>query len=139
MTALTCDDVRDLAASYVLGALERDEELEVTEHLRTCPDVHAEVRELAEMTPFLDQTLPQVEPPASLRGRILAAAAEDLAARRGPAAVATPTTIPTARRGSGQVISLDAARARRRDWRGWGAAVAAAIAIVALGAWNVVT
>src|SRR5690242_16876036 len=102
MTALTCDDVRDLAAPYVLGALERDEERDVTEHLRTCTDVHAEVRELAEVTPFLDQTIPQVEPPPSLRGRILAAAAEDLAARRRQGAVATPTATATGRTETGR-------------------------------------
>jgi anti-sigma factor RsiW len=152
---LTCDEIRDLAPAYVLGALERDEEAAVTEHLRTCPDIHQEVANLGEMTAYLDETIPLVEPPASLRSRILAAAADDLAARRGaeaaaptvaaptpkptrspaPAPPATSTTAP--RETADRVISLDAARARRRNWGAWVVGLAAVLAIVALGAWNV--
>jgi len=172
--ALSCDEIRDLAPAYVLGALERDEEAAVTEHLLGCPDVHREVAELGEMTAYLDETIPLVEPPPSLRGRILAAAADDLAARdpsvpsavtgktaddvaaRGAAdAAATVTTPPSATRSmastvpsrsvasrpsaasADRVISLDEARTRRRDWRGWALGVAAVVAIVALGAWNI--
>jgi anti-sigma factor RsiW len=150
---LTCDEIRDLAPAYVLGALERDEEAAVTEHLRTCPDVHREVAELGEMTAYLDETIPLVEPPASLRGRILAAAADDLATRQAadaPApAVTTPTPKPaplsataapartTSRETADRVISLDDARARRRNWGAWVVGLAAVLAIVALGAWNV--
>src|SRR3972149_4970324 len=79
---LTCERVRDLAPAYVLGALERDEELAVAEHLRTCSDAHEEVAELGAVVPYLSDTVPLVEPPASLRGRILSAAADDLAARQ---------------------------------------------------------
>jgi anti-sigma factor RsiW len=149
---LTCDEIRDLAPAYVLGALERDEEAAVTEHLRTCPDVHREVAELGEMTAYLDETIPLVEPPASLRGRILAAAADDLATRQAadaPApAVTTPTPKPaplsataaparTTSRETADRVSLDDARARRRNWGAWVVGLAAVLAIVALGAWNV--
>src|SRR5690242_15943690 len=91
---LSCDEIRDLAPAFVLGALERDEEAAVTEHLLACPDVHREVAELGEMTAYLDETIPLVEPPASLRGRILAAAADELAARQAANAPAPPATAP---------------------------------------------
>jgi hypothetical protein len=191
MISLTCDDVRDLAPAYVLGALERAEELAVTEHLLDCPNVHAEVAELGGVVPYLAETVPLVEPPASLRGRILIAAADDLAARRSrpadslteadtltaaefeeqqaatdaaldAAAIAAtasagvpPTELPPigplGRSGvgpirpsggpstTGTVVSFDAARARRRDLRTWALGIAAAFAIVALGAWGVAT
>src|SRR5829696_5041441 len=87
---MTCDEIRDLAPAYVLGALERDEERAVAEHLRTCPDVHAEIAELGSVVPYLDETVPLVEPPASLRERILSAAADDLAITR-----VTPSTAPS--------------------------------------------
>src|SRR3954447_9743665 len=134
MTALTCDEVRDLAPAFVLGALERDEEATVAEHVRDCPDAHAEIVELGSVVPYLDETVPLVEPPASLKGRILAAAAADLEARGAEGAVtalpasrvtAVPTgravgpSRPTSPASAGNVVSLDAARARRRDPRIW--------------------
>src|SRR6185369_15642863 len=96
MNDMTCDEIRDLAPAYVLGALERDVEQAVAEHLLTCPDVHAEIAELGSVVGYLAETVELVEPPASLRDRIQSAAAGDLAARNasataGPAAVAEPT------------------------------------------------
>lgn len=135
MNELTCDEIRDLAPAYVLGALERDEEAAVTEHLRDCPDAHAEMRELGEVTAYLDATVPIVEPPPSLRGRILAAAAGDLAARQATGAPARPVSVPLPL--PDRVSPIDRARARRRDWRAWTVGLAAALAIIALGAWNV--
>jgi len=153
---MTCEDIRDIAPAYVLGALERDEERAVTEHLRTCADPHLEVATLGQVTSYLDESIPLVEPPASLRSRIMAAAADDLATRRAaveqPRTSATaPTPIPlrptspdaaapatTRRPTDGNVVSMADAR-RRRDWRTWAVGIAAALAIVALGGWNVVT
>jgi hypothetical protein len=130
-----------------------------------CTDAHAELEELGGVVGYLGEAVPLVEPPASLRGRVLAAAAADQAATRGSAAAVTeptapprptalpgtpstdgPMTRPTDAAGltatptappAGTVVSLDAARARRRDWRPWVLGLAAVIAIVALGAWNV--
>ena len=168
---MTCDEIRDLAPAYVLGALERDEELAVAEHLRTCPDAHAEMAELGGVVPYLDETVPLEEPPPALRDRIMAAAAEDLASRPGaPAVASTPAgagspaagrapavpstpgeapqsiatapsagvTLPPARPAEpARVIPISAARGRNR--RAWALGFAAVFAIVALGAWNVVT
>ena len=43
---LTCDEVRDLAASFVLGALDAAEADAVRAHLASCADPHAEIAEL---------------------------------------------------------------------------------------------
>jgi anti-sigma factor RsiW len=42
---LTCDDVREMAGSFVLGALVPDEEAEVRAHLASCADAHVEIAE----------------------------------------------------------------------------------------------
>ena len=64
---MTCDEVRDLAPAYVLGALEADEERLVAEHLETCSEDHAEFSELGSVVPYLGDLVPLVEPPADLR------------------------------------------------------------------------
>jgi anti-sigma-K factor RskA len=115
---LHCADASDVAASFVLGALEAAEMDAVRQHLAGCPEAHAEFAELGSVVPALFETVDIVEPPAALRDRILAAAAAD----RAPAVVA-------ARRG-GWLSGF-----RRPVWAG--IAVAAALALVALGAWNV--
>ena len=91
MAGLTCDDARDLAASYVLGALELAEARAVAEHLATCPEAHDEFAALGGVLPYLAETVELVEPPAALRSRILAAAALELATRGGAeSGVASP-------------------------------------------------
>jgi anti-sigma-K factor RskA len=76
--ALTCDEVRDLAAGFVLDALEAGEMDAVRAHLADCTDLHAEIAELASGLPALWETVAPVEPPATLKSRLLAAAAADL-------------------------------------------------------------
>ena len=87
---MTHETARGLAAAYVLGALEPAEEAAVREHLQTCAEPHDEFAELGGVVPYLVELpgLELVEPPASLRDRIMAAAAADLAERT---ATASPT------------------------------------------------
>ena len=73
MSALTCDQVRDLAAGFVLGALEPASMHDVRDHLATCPEPHPEMAELGGVVPYLAESVEPVEPPVELRGRILAA------------------------------------------------------------------
>ena len=70
---LHCTDVEDLAASFVLGALEPDEAAAVRAHLAACPEAHAEMVELGSVVPALFETVEPVAPPPALKGRILAA------------------------------------------------------------------
>jgi anti-sigma factor RsiW len=138
---LSCDQVRDLAPGFVLGALEPAEMSAVRDHLGTCPEAHAEFAELGGVIPYLAESLEPVPPPAALRGRVLAAVAAEAAARTtasGPAAV-VPAAVPTTRPApaAAPVVSLGVERARRRSPLWWIAAVAAVLVIAGLGTWNV--
>ncbi len=136
---LTCDEVRELAAAYVLGALDPAEEAAVREHLSTCPEAHEEMAELGGVLPALAVSVPLIEPPSGLKARIMAAAAADLAARGGestattagvmPAAPATPATAPVAFPGPAEREAR-----RRTSAASWVLRIAAVVAIVTLGA-----
>jgi anti-sigma-K factor RskA len=170
---LTCDEVRDLAASFVLGALDADEMDAVRAHLASCPEAHAEFEELGSVLPALAASVPLVEPPAALKGRVMAAAAVDLASRApaatatAPAAAATapaeplaatPTatvaapaeqvaSAPTATAGApAEAVAFPSAAEReartaaraRTSPAAWALRIAAVVAIVVLGGWNLV-
>lgn len=144
---LSCDDVRDRAASFVLGALNSDEADAVRAHLASCADPHAEMAELGSVLNVLAESVPVVEPPAALKDRILAAAAADLEARgRGavaaagpiapvapeaasPAAPAAPAAFPTA-------LERQQRAADRSGIASWAMRIAAVLAIALLGGWG---
>lgn len=141
-SSMTCDLARDLAAGYVIGALEPSEEAAVREHLRTCPQPHDEFAELGGVVPYLAEgDIELVEPPAALRDRIMAAAAADLAARS-----ARPITDVAAPRRTSTVadsapiafpsVAEREARARATGRIAWAMRIAAVVAIVVLGGWN---
>jgi hypothetical protein len=156
-TSLTCDEIRDLAPMFVTGALDPDDMAAVREHLADCDDAHAEVLGLGEAATALLESVEPVEPPASIKPRLLAAAEADLAAGRHPS-TAAPERVPAAApaiepatqvasavaadgaRTDGPATSppvdLAAERSRRGSRFGWVLAAAAVIAVVALGAWN---
>lgn len=152
---LSCDEVRDLAASFVLGALEADEADAVRAHVGSCADPHSEMAELGGVLPVLVETVPLVEPPVALKDRIMAAAAADLEARRrvaapkdvavpevaaaapvaaAPAVSAAPGTAP---RAFPSATEREARAARRTASVGmWALRIAAVLAIAVLGGWN---
>ncbi|MCC6832744.1 MAG: anti-sigma factor [Thermoleophilia bacterium] len=88
---LSCTDVDDLAALYVLDALGTPEATEVASHLADHPDRHPAFREMAGVTPFLAESVPPLAPPPDLRGRVLGAIA---ATPQLPAAPVTPAVTP---------------------------------------------
>ena len=151
---LTCDDVRDLAAGFVLGALDAEEAAAVREHLAECPEAHAEIHELGGVVPYLADALAPIEPSARLRERLLQAAAADRPAARQPTASATPAAAappapapsagpPTAGPPTVTPIRFPSAaeRERRAATRAgrlgtWAPRIAAVLAIGVLGAWN---
>lgn len=63
-------------AGLAAHALEPDEEIDVLEHLPRCPSCRAALREAERVLAGLGTSIEQVDPPASLRGMILAEAAE---------------------------------------------------------------
>ena len=125
----------------MLNALEPDEEEAVREHLRACPLSHEEFADLGSVVPALAETLEPVEPPAALKGRILAAAADDLAARTvvpaTAAASAAAPPVPAAPPPVPEPIQIDSRR--RPSPVSWFLVAAAGIAIVALVAVNLLT
>ncbi|MEO5885911.1 MAG: anti-sigma factor [Candidatus Limnocylindrales bacterium] len=149
---LTCDEIRDLAAPFVLGALEADEAEAVRAHLVSCPDAHAEFVELAAVMPVLAAIAPEVQPPAELKSRILAAAAADMRARSATATVpivgagpvvtapapspaATPDATPVPFPNAAEREVRAASRARP-GLGSWGLRIAAVLAIAVVGGWN---
>jgi anti-sigma-K factor RskA len=144
---MTHEEALELAPAYVLGALSREEEAAVREHLGACQLSHAEIDELGGVVPALIEAelaeIELVEPPASLRDRIMAAAAADLAERTGgavtpPAPVAAPPAAPGAPPipfPSAEERSARSAR-RRTGAFDWALRIAAVIAIVAAGAYG---
>jgi hypothetical protein len=136
---LTCDQVRDLAAGFVLDALDPAEAAAVREHLAGCSEPHAEFAEMGGVIPALQTAIPVVEPPASLKTRLMAAAAADLEARRArPADVPSPVQAPMAPVPAPSADGVIRPFPRRAtSLRGWALGIAAVLAIVALGGWNI--
>ena len=140
---LTHDEAVELAAPYVLGALEPDDEAAVREHLRTCPESHAEFEELGSVVPALAEAVEPAEPSPALKSRILAAAAAE---RTGPApvvsapVVSAPVVSPpvvAAPVAAEMPIPIDSRRAPSPV--SWFLVAAAGIAVVALVAVNLLT
>ena len=68
---MTHDELRDLSGGYALGALSEAERRAFEAHLSTCPECAEEVRGFAAVAAGLAQGVPQVDPPAALRERVL--------------------------------------------------------------------
>jgi anti-sigma-K factor RskA len=127
---MTHEQVLDLAAPFVLGALTPEEERAVREHLATCSLSHDELAELGSVVVALAESVEVVEPPAALRDRVMAAAARDLETS-GPAA---PQPIVRPAPPTPDVVAIRPARRPAR--LGWVLGLAAVLVIAALGAWN---
>jgi anti-sigma-K factor RskA len=126
---MTHEQVLDLAAVYVLGALEPDEERAVREHLATCSLPHEELAELGAVVSALAESVELVEPPPALRERIMVTAARDLEQRR--AGAGRPISTPVE-----EAVIPALPPARRPSRLGWALGLAAVLVIAALGAWN---
>jgi anti-sigma-K factor RskA len=113
-TPMSHGEFEELAAGYVLGALEPDDEHAFQQHLGGCPICEASVRELEAVVGELAYSAPPVEPPdtvwAGIRREIRAEAVR-------------PSPIARPRGGSGRPA-------------GWLVAAAAVLAVVALSLWN---
>ena len=72
---LSCSDVDDLSALYVLDALGAAEAAEVAAHLADHGAAHPTFVEMAGVTPFLAESIEPVAPPPDLRARVMGAVA----------------------------------------------------------------
>jgi anti-sigma-K factor RskA len=113
-TPMSHGEFEELAAGYVLGALEPDDEHVFRRHLDGCDACEATVRELEEVSGRLAYAAPQLEPPDTVWAGIRRQIRSD-AAGRGPVA---------------------GARGRGPRLLGALAAAAAILLVVALSAWN---
>lgn len=123
---LDCTRADELAGAAALGALDPDEAQAITQHVATCDQPHAELRDLLGSDAILALALEPVTPDPTLRSRVMASAA------------ATPQEHST------PAPDRDSALSARRPWVRWssaglwrGLAGAGAVVIIALGAWNI--
>ena len=98
---MTCAEFTALVEDYVTGGLEPAERAALDEHADGCADCRRRLRALQEATAAVWLTLPQRDPPAALRSRILHAART-----QAPPVAAVP--IPLPRRRSRPRFSLTA-------------------------------
>jgi len=84
------------AAAYVLGAMDEPEAQAFGRHLRTCAACQAEVENLEGAVAALPAMVPQLEPPATLRKRVMAEVRAD-GQRRSPAAGRFPPSLAWSR------------------------------------------
>jgi anti-sigma-K factor RskA len=93
------DAYRDDLATYALGALKEGEASDLRRHLDRCEECREHLRWLQPAVDVLPRTVPQIEPPSSLRKRVM-------------------TTVRAESRDARDAARADA---RRSSWRGWGA------------------
>ena len=85
---MNCAEVQELIELHALGALPREEALDVRAHLRECAECRAHGEASRRMAQLLRLTPLELDPPAGLRERVLAAARAELRADE-PAGQAT--------------------------------------------------
>lgn len=126
------DVIREASGLYVLGTLEASERAAFEAHLATCEACGAEVRSLRSVADALPFGAVQVDPPAALRARILAA----VGAPGASPASSAQTVVPFAPKPKPVISNMTETERRephsRAFWAGW--ISAAAMLIVAAGA-----
>ena len=140
---LRCADVLELSGAFVLGALSPEEASAVRQHLAECPEAHAEIAELGSVLPALFESVEPLAPPMGLKARILQAAAADTqraddsqqASDTRPAVEPERTLKPFPEADTGRRGFNPGSIFRRPVWAA--VAMAAVVAAVALGAWNI--
>lgn len=90
MTTRSHDEYKDNIGAYVLGALPELEVELLERHLAGCESCRAEVEELRPVTTALARSVPQVEPPASLKSSLMAVVHAEAEARAGSVREARP-------------------------------------------------
>jgi anti-sigma-K factor RskA len=124
-TPMSHSEYEELAAGYVLGALEPDDEHVFRRHLEGCAACEANVRELEAVVGELAYAAPQVEPPDTVWAGIRREIRPEAARRP---AVPRPDT-------AGAVAGTGRRRRGLRVLPGL-AAAAAILLVVALSVWN---
>lgn len=103
--------VEDLIPAYALGILEPEEVDAVERHLESCPPCRALAESYRAVPTDLLYAVPQVAPPPSLRDRVLARIAEQVA----PVPAETAAPLPTPRQRTGLARFLESLFGGSRD------------------------
>lgn len=144
-SALSCDEVTELAGLYVLDALEAADREIMREHLATCQQAHAEFAQLGGVVPALAALAEPVDAPPELKSRILAAMEREAAAANAGQAIQADASMRTPQPFSVRETERAArpapifALAGRRPWS-WasvGVAVAAVLIVAVVGVWAI--
>lgn len=121
---MNCHEVDELIGAFALGAMDAKEEVALRAHLATCDQPHAELHEALGAGLLLAASLDPVSPQPAVRDRLMATIERTPQALQPDVAAAQP-----------------AARRSRREWRSIGVArplaLAAVVALLAVGLWNV--
>jgi anti-sigma-K factor RskA len=125
-TPMSHSEYEELAAGYVLGALEPDDEHVFQRHLDGCPICEANVRELEAVVGELAHAVPPVDPPDTVWAGIRREIRSE-AVRRAPAPAQVQAPAPPRARRGGRVQRLLPRFA----------AAAAILLVVGLSVWNV--
>jgi anti-sigma-K factor RskA len=126
------EHLRDLASLHALGVLSHEERAELAQAMAADPELAAEVRALEDVGGALGGAVAQIDPPARLRGRVLAAAGIDA----GTVSAAAPAVTEPA--STGRVVPMPVSTApvaRASALPGWLAAAAAVVLASGLGLW----
>jgi hypothetical protein len=115
-----CEELQPQLAAYALGEGEADAAM--LAHLERCPDCRHDLRAYTQIARALPYSAPDIAPPASLRERILAAAAQEQQDQQ-PAPLPAPPAAP--------------ARRPRRAPARWAAFAGALAIMIALLGWNI--
>jgi anti-sigma-K factor RskA len=124
VSAADREHLRELASLHALGVLSPEDRAELAAAIAADPELAKDVRELEDTAGALGAVAPQVDPPARLRARILAAAGIEPEAAAAPARPAP--------------VRADASVRRPRavgGVPGWLAAAAALLLASGLGLW----
>ena len=126
MSAIDREQLRELASLHALGVLSDEERAELAKAMAGDAELAAEVRELEDTAGALGGVVPQVDPPARLRARVLAVAGIEADDASGTAAVS-----PVGARGANAPVVVRKSSALP----GWLAAAAALVLASGLGLW----
>lgn len=126
---MNCEELRQNSAAYALGALSENERAEFERHIAEC-DLDHEVELYGEVALRLSRAAPELEPPAGLRDRIVAAAASDLSTD------SEASRVPGVEEGEPALSPRPNTGGALSRFRRWGAPAyaAAATLLIAIGA-----
>ena len=99
-------EMATLAAGYVIGALDPEEERAFSAHLSLCAECAAEVASLSGVLPALAEAVPQAAPSLDLKTRVLAAATSVADVPASSKVVSIGATRPSPARASGMRLWL---------------------------------